>query len=163
MLIQNIPIVCTKSQTFLLEMYEKLVKKSQKRLLTSEFVGLWSAASVFFSMLLQHFVALEKFEKTILKLTCSATRLVQLRARIQLTILVISIYQTNVLYLKSYQSLFLVIVFIRFCSAWKAHSNHMKTSPMAYPIHTTNDKITANGIFHITLYRNKMKSCAFHG
>jgi len=64
--------------------------------------------------------------------------------------------------LKSYQSLFLVSVSIRFCSIWKALSNHMKTSPMAYHIHTTKDKITANGIFDISLYRNKMESCAFH-
>ncbi len=96
----------------------------------------------FFSIFLQHFVALEKLEKALLKLTWLATRLVQLRARNQLTILVIRIYQTNVLYLKSYQSLFLVSVFIRFCSAWKALSNHMKTSPMAYPIHSRKELIT---------------------
>ncbi len=55
--------------------YSKSLKKRLQRLV---FVGLCREASVFFSILLHHFVALEELEETILKLTWLVTKLVQL-------------------------------------------------------------------------------------
>ena len=70
-------------------------------------------------MFLYHFVALEKFYRIIWKLAWLVIILVNHDTRFQYTILVTRTYESNVLYVKSYQSVFFLDIFISFCSTSK--------------------------------------------